>query len=249
MNKLSLVIGLSTLLCTGFSFATSPTPAQPPSKAMTEAKQEVLTPAKALNMLKQGNQRFTNDKMRDYNFVKEMKVTTKKGQHPLAVILSCIDSRSIPEFLFDQGLGNLFVSRVAGNVVNQDLLGSMEFATQVAGSRLVLVMGHTHCGAVHAACGIGPNTGMANLDVLLKQITPAVKQVKEQSADGKFTCKNPQTVDIIAKQNVINQLNDVYNKSAVIKKLADAKQIQLVGAMHDLKTGQVSFFDNKGKSL
>lgn len=218
-----------------------------PSKAITSEKQASLTPARALELLKQGNQRFMTDQMRDYNFAKEMKVTTNEGQHPIGVVLSCMDSRSIPDILFDQGLGNLFVARVAGNVVNKDLLGSMEFATKVAGGRLVVVMGHTRCGAVQGACATRGNTGLANLDYLLGKIKPAVSDVEKQDNKQELNCKSNDTVDVIAKQNVVNQLQNIYNSSSVIKDLVDSKQIYLVGAMHDIKTGQINFFD-KGAS-
>jgi len=245
-NLLHIFIALIMLPMSLTTFADTN---QPISKAVSQQKQSSLTPQKALEMLKQGNQRFINDQMRDYNFAKEMKITTKKGQHPIAIVLSCIDSRSIPDFLFDQGLGNLFVSRVAGNVVNKDFLGSMEFATQIAGARLIVVMGHTHCGAVQAACSIGANTGLANLDYLLGEIKPAVSQVEKQSKKQELNCQSTKTVDIVAKQNVINQLNDIYKDSTVIKKLVDSKQIYLLGAMHDIRSGQVLFFDKEGEPL
>jgi len=249
MHKRSLLISLVVLAIFPISFNAFASTIPPQAKAVSEQKQASLTPQRALEMLKQGNQRFINDQMRDYNFAKEMKITTKKGQHPVAIVLSCIDARSIPDFLFDQGLGNLFVSRVAGNVISKDLLGSMEFATQIAGARLVVVMGHTHCGAVQAACSIGANTGLANLDYLLGEIKPAVSQIEKQKNKKELNCKSTKTVDIVAKQNVINQLNGIYKDSAVIKNLVDSKQIYLLGAMHDIQSGQVLFFDKEGAPL
>ena len=219
----------------------------PVSKATTQEKQSSLTPAQALSLLKEGNQRFINDQMRDYDFAKEMKKTTQKGQHPIAVILSCIDSRSIPDFMFDQGLGNLFVARVAGNVADADLLGSMEFATKLAGSRLVVVMGHTHCGAVVGACTTRANTDLVNLNTLLRKIKPAVMQVKKSNSN--FSCDKTDTIDQITKQNVLNQLQYVQNNSPALAQLLKDKKINIVGAIHNIKTGEVAFFDAKGQAL
>lgn len=217
------------------------------SKATTREKQAILTPEMALKRLKEGNHRFVNNRTRDYDYAKEMKVTTKKGQFPIAIILSCIDSRSIPDILFDQGLGNLFVSRVAGNVANQDMLGSMEFATKMAKAPLIIIMGHTHCGAVQGACAMGDDIGLKNLSHLLSQIKPAVKKLKEQ--DKNINCDKSSNVDNIAKQNVLNQMQYVMDNSEAIKSLLQQNQIRLVGAMHDIRTGEVQFFDKSGKSI
>lgn len=209
-----------------------------PSKAVTAQKQSQLTPEEALNLLEQGNQRFLNNQMRNYNYVKDMKVSTKYGQHPIAIILNCIDSRSIAETLFDQGIASIFVSRIAGNVAGQDVLGGMEFATKHAGAKLIVVMGHTNCGAVRAACA-NPKLNEQNLSDLIKQIQPAVKQV---SKTQKLNCDDPKQIDEIAKQNVIDQVNDIYNDSPTIKQLVDEHKVMLVGAMHNIATGKVDFF-------
>lgn len=222
--------------------------ASPISMAATQEKQSTLTPQRALELLKEGNKRFLSNTMRDYDFAKEMKKTTQKGQHPIAVILSCIDSRSIPEFLFDQGLGNLFVSRIAGNVADKDLLGSMEFATKLAGSKLVVVMGHTHCGAVVGACTTRAQTDLYNLNALLIKIKPAVMHVKNAEKNT-FSCKKELTIEQITKQNVLNQMQYVKNNSPVIAQQLKDKQINLVGAMHNIKTGNVEFFDAQGEPL
>ena len=219
----------------------------PKSKAITQEKQSSLTPQRALELLKEGNQRFKTNQMRDYNYSHEMKVTSTMGQHPLAIILNCIDSRSIADLLFDQGLGNLFVSRVAGNVVDKDILGGMEFATKVAGAPLILVMGHTHCGAVSGTCSSGANTGLENLDYLMGKIEPAVLSVRQD--DKTFSCKDEATVDKIAKQNVINQLKEILANSSVISDLVANKSIYLVGAMHHIGTGEIEYFDSQGKAL
>lgn len=238
---------LSSVLLGMIFFGLNAVAAEPVSKAATSEKQSQLTPQKALMLLKEGNQRFIDNKMRTYDFAKEMKVTSKKGQFPLAVILSCIDSRSIPDFLFDQGLGNLFVSRVAGNVTDTDLMGSMEFATKLAGARLVIVMGHTQCGAVQGACLTNADTGLKNLDKLLNKILPAVSTLKSEHKD--LNCKTNEAVDQIARQNVLNQLKVIYEQSDVIKQQVDNKSIYLLGAMHDIRTGKVQFFDKEGNKL
>lgn len=240
IKKLQGLVGLIALLCCATVYAALP------SKATTQEKQANLSPQRALELLKEGNQRFIDNKMRQYNFAKEMKVTTKKGQFPLAIILSCIDSRSIPDILFDQGLGNLFVSRMAGNVADKDLLGSMEFSTQLAGAKVIVVMGHTHCGAVQGACLTQAKTQLQNLDFLLAKILPAVDTVKKQ--DSNLNCQNYQEVDKIAKQNVLNQIQYIYDNSPAIRNLVDNKQIYLVGAMHDISTGKVTFFNKDNQN-
>jgi carbonic anhydrase len=216
----------------------------PVSKAITEKKQAKLTPQDALALLKAGNQRFMTNRVRQYDYNKEMKVTTKRGQHPLAIILNCIDSRSIPELLFDQGLGNIFAARVAGNIVDKNILGSMEFATSIAGASVIVVMGHTHCGAVQGACAGGAS---GNLGYLLSNIKPAVSFIKNQNS-APLNCNNPKTIDEIAKQNVLVQLQYIVSNSPVIAKLIKEKEVEVIGAMHDIRSGRVDFFDLNGKS-
>jgi carbonic anhydrase len=215
-----------------------------PSKALTQEKQQKLSPKDVLNSLKEGNQRFLSDKRRTFNYGKEMKVTSKKGQFPKAVIFNCIDSRSIAEILFDQGLGSIFVSRIAGNVSSPDVVGGMEFATKFAGSSLIVVMGHTLCGAVQGACMGG---GEGDLGHLLAKIKPAVEMTQKES-DKPLNCSNYEVVDKIAKQNVINQVKAV-KESPIVKSLIEKKQIEVVGAMHDIGTGEVHFFDVTGQDI
>lgn len=214
------------------------------SKATTQQKQAKLTPEMVLKQLKEGNQRFMSGQMRNYNYLKDMKKTSYKGQFPKAIIFNCIDSRSIAETLFDQGLGNIFVSRIAGNVSSSDVVGGMEFATQMAGASLIVVMGHTHCGAVQGAC-LGGAKG--DLGILLDKIKPAVETL-ESSASKPLQCKDMNTVDKIAKLNVVNQIKQV-KSSPVIRDLMKSKQIEVVGAMHDISSGKVEFFDASGNPL
>lgn len=203
----------------------------------SQAEQQQMTPEEALSQLQLGNQRFVDGKMQQYNYSK-IRNNTASGQYPYAVVLSCLDSRSAPDITLDQGLGNIFVGRVAGNVVDDNLLGSMEFATKHAGAKLIVVMGHTSCGAVSAAC-MNPKLNEHNLNDLLDEIQPAVKQV---SKTQKLDCADTKQVNAIAKQNVINQVNEIYKESPTIKQLVNQHKVMIVGAMHNLATGKVDFF-------
>ncbi len=231
------MLTLSLLICS--AIGTSPLcyadPSQMVLKGFTEQQQQDITPQQALTLLKEGNQRFTNDQLRNYDFA-SIRKKTADSQFPFAVVLTCLDSRSSPDIVFDQGIGKIFIGRVAGNVVNTDLLGSMEFATGLAGAKLIVVMGHTSCGAVAGACA---GAGTDNLKKLLSNIQPAVNTVQQAK---KGSCEDMKTVNAIAKQNVINQVKKVYQDSPVIKRLIDKHQVLLVGAMHNLATGNVDFF-------
>lgn len=213
-----------------------------PYYAQTQYLQTKLSPVQALDRLKAGNKRFVTGSMKDRKLLKIANYTSVKGQFPFAFVLSCLDSRSVPEIVFDQGLGDIFSARVAGNLVGRDVLGSMEFATKYAGVGLIVVMGHTHCGAVQAACTGKDFT--KNLNKLLKQIRPAVKKT-EKHAHSK-DCASMKLVNAIAKQNVVNQINKILSKSKTIRGLVEAHKVIIVGAMHNIKTGQVEFFDQKG---
>lgn len=204
-------------------------------KPLTQEQQAKLTPEAVLKRLKEGNQRFVKNDMTQYDYTLKREISAE-GQHPKAIILSCVDSRSVPDLVFDQGLGNIFAARVAGNVTSQDILGSEEFATKYAGAKLIVVMGHTSCGAVQGAC---KGVGEGNLRALLNKITPAVNQV---AAKGEKNCQSSEDINRIAKQNVINQAIATYENSTTIKQLVDDKKIMIVGAMHDLGTGKVDFF-------
>lgn len=206
------------------------------SSPVSKAKQARVTPSYVLSLLKKGNERFVADAEHRYNYV-SIREQNAKGQHPLAIVLSCVDSRSIPDVLFDQAPGNLFVARIAGNVVSSDVLGSMEFATKYAGSKLIVVMGHSACGAVQGACA---DVGEDNLKVLLNSLQPAVAKVKQQSKSSDF-CQSNKNINAIAKANVQFQLSRILRESATIRNLVAEKKIMLVGAMHDLASGKVTF--------
>lgn len=215
-----------------------------PYTATKETLQNI-TPQGELKRLMEGNRRFVNNKPIQRNLLQQAKVTSMKGQFPAAVILSCMDSRGSPELIFDQGLGDVFSVRVAGNVVDTDQLGGMEFATKAVGSKLVVVMGHTQCGAVRGAC---QNVQLGNLTELLNKIQPAVNTVKD-AAHGNIDCSDNKSVDAIAKQNVIDTMKQIGANSTIIHDQINNKQVLMVGAMHDLQSGKVIFFDENGNTL
>lgn len=199
-----------------------------------------ITPQQALTELIEGNQRFIKENQVERDLIKKRQMTAREGQFPHSIILNCIDSRSIAQLVFDQSIGNIFTSSIAGNVADVDVIAGMEFAVLNAGSKLIVVMGHTRCGAVQAAC---KNVGTSNIRELTAKIMPAVKTV------GKTDCDNYETVDAIAKQNVLNMMENIVQKSPKINELLKDKKIALVGAMHDLKTGKVEFFDRNGQPI
>lgn len=210
----------------------------PPHFVQTYDTQTKLTPAQALTKLQDGNVRFLNNQMRQRDFALQTKLTAQ-GQAPFAVILSCMDSRGSPEILFDQGIGDIFSLRVAGNVINDDILASLEFGTKVVGSKLIVVMGHTQCGAVDAACS---NVKLGHITKLLANITPAVNQVQGKEC-------TLERVNAIARENVLNMMQIIPQQSSIIQTLVDSKKILIVGAMHDLATGKITFFDKDGNSI
>jgi carbonic anhydrase len=191
----------------------------------------------ALQSLKQGNARFTSGKMLEHNYSAQIK-DTKTGQSPKAVVLSCMDSRSIPELAFDQGIGDIFTLRIAGNVINKDILGSMEFGTKVVGAKVIVVLGHTQCAAVAAAC---QNDKLGNLTDLLQEIRPAVV-----STEKKLKTKScaPTMIDAVAQQNVINMVHRIPQQSKIIAELVHSGQLKIIGAMYDVATGKVTFIED-----
>lgn len=202
----------------------------------TKEMQTALTPQQSLQKLKDGNKRFIEGKMIKRNYNMQVKESAK-GQYPFAVILSCLDSRTSSEIIFDQGLGDVFNARVAGNFENEDILGSMEFACKAAGAKLVVVLGHTNCGAVKGACD---KVEMGNLTNVIKQITPAVEASK---TEGERSSKNHEFVEAVAKQNVMATVNDIRQRSAILKEMEQKGEIKLVGGMYNLETGVVEFYN------
>lgn len=206
-------------------------------KAHTKETQSTMSPKKALTFLKEGNQRFQNNLKANRNLLEQVN-DTKDGQFPFAAILSCIDSRVSAELVFDQGLGDIFSIRIAGNFVNQDILGSMEFACKLAGTKLIVVLGHTSCGAVKGACD---HARMGNLTALINKIEPAVYAVKEPKEDDLRNSKNAAFVDAVAAKNVEMTLENIREQSVILKEMEEKNEIAIVGAMYDVADGGVSW--------
>jgi carbonic anhydrase len=207
-------------------------------KAHNKETQDQMTPRTALQFLKEGNSRFINNLKANRNLLEQAN-ETRDGQWPFATILSCIDSRTSAELIFDQGLGDIFSVRIAGNIVNTDILGSMEFACKVAGSKLIVVLGHSKCGAVKGACD---HVEMGNLTELLSKIQPAV--YSENKTKENRTSKNSDFVENVAEINVKRSVKSIIERSFVLEQMLEEGQIGIVGAMHDIETGMVIFYDD-----
>ena len=205
--------------------------------AQTKASQDAISPAKALELLKEGNQRFTAKQQveRDLNLQVEQ---TSTGQFPFATVLSCIDSRVPAELVFDQGIGDIFSVRIAGNFVNADILGSMEFASKLAGTKLILVLGHTACGAVKGACD---HAELGNLTGMLDNIAPAVNAIIEPTAAAERTSANIDFVNAVGTKNVELTIDRIRKESHVLAEMEQAGEIQIVGGMYDIATGKINF--------
>jgi carbonic anhydrase len=197
-----------------------------------------MTPAKALEFLRQGNERFQNNLKANRNLLEQVN-DTSEGQWPFAVILSCIDSRVSAELVFDQGLGDIFSVRIAGNFVNEDILGSMEFACKIAGSKLVVVLGHSKCGAIKGVCD---NVTMGNLTALMNKLKPAVEAVKEPRENR--NSGNADFVDNVAQMNVRMTIGNIKSRSAILNDMFVRGDIGIVGGMYDVETGVVRFFED-----
>lgn len=207
-------------------------------KAHTKETQASMTPQKALEFLKEGNKRFVNNLRANRNLLQQVNETVE-GQFPFATILSCIDSRVSAELVFDQGLGDIFSIRIAGNFSNEDILGSMEFACKLAGTKLVLVLGHTSCGAVKGACD---HARLGNLTALINKIEPAVEAVQEPSDEQLRNSKNLDFVNSVAEKNVQLTIENIRRESPVLKEMEDSNEIMIVGGMYDISNGEVTFF-------
>lgn len=199
--------------------------------------QEALTPAQAIQLLKDGNARFVNNLKYNRNLLQQVNETSD-GQHPFAVILSCIDSRTSAELIFDQGLGDIFSVRIAGNILNEDILGSMEFSCKVAGAKVIMVLGHTKCGAVKGACD---GVKMGNLTVLLNKLAPAIAEEKTVLENRNAT--NGEFVDKVATINVHLTIENILERSPIIRDMVHRREIAIVGGMYDVETGIVEFKD------
>ena len=212
-------------------------PAAVSTQVQTKESQAAMTPEKAWEELREGNARFVAGTPRVRNFPAEVRATAS-GQYPFAVILSCLDSRQPIEIVFDQGIGDVFSARVAGNVLNRDILGSMEFACKVSGAKLIAVIGHSNCGAIKGAVD---DVELGNLTGLLAKIKPAMDAIPD---DGQpRTSKNREFVDKVAEVNVELVIKEIRERSPILRGMLDRGEIGLVGGMYDLSTGKVRFFD------
>lgn len=207
-------------------------------KTLTKEMQAAITPSMALELLKEGNKRFVNNLKVNRNLLQQANETSD-GQHPFAIILSCIDSRTSAELIFDQGLGDIFSVRIAGNIINEDILGSMEFACKVAGSKIIVVLGHTKCGAVKGACD---HVEMGNLTALLTKLRPAVDDEFETKANR--TSANAVFVENVATINVKRTVKSILERSPILKEMIEGGQIGIVGGTHDITSGEVTFYDD-----
>ena len=208
-------------------------------KAHTAESQSTMTPQKALDFLKEGNLRFQNNLKAHRNLLEQVN-DTSEGQFPFATILSCIDSRVSAELVFDQGLGDIFSIRIAGNFINEDILGSMEFACKVAGTKLLVVLGHTSCGAIKGACD---HVRLGNLTALINKIEPAVAAVVQRKNEPSLTSENLDFVNEVAIENVQIAIENIKSRSVVLKQMEQNGEIQIIGAMYDINDGNVTFME------
>ncbi|HAO14472.1 MAG TPA: carbonic anhydrase [Tenacibaculum sp.] len=208
-------------------------------KAHTKETQTTMTPEKSLTTLKEGNLRFQKSLRANRNLLEQVNDTIK-GQFPFATILSCIDSRVSSELIFDQGIGDIFSVRIAGNFVNEDILGSMEFACKLAGTKLIVVLGHTSCGAVKGACD---DAKLGNLTGMLKKKNPAVEAVTEPKEVSIRNSSNENFVNEVAKKNVELTIDNIIKQSEVLADMHNNKEIQIIGGMYNIQDGSVTFYE------
>jgi carbonic anhydrase len=208
-------------------------------KAHTKETQANMNPSKALDALKDGNKRFQENYRADRDLMGQV-TDTSTGQFPFATILSCIDSRVSSELIFDQGIGDIFSVRIAGNFINKDILGSMEFACKLAGTPLIVVLGHTACGAVKGACD---DAKLGNLTTMLEKITPAVHAVTEPQDSSLRTSKNIEFVNHVSEKNVHMSIDRILAESEVLATMHSDGDIKIVGAMYDIHSGAVTFYE------
>lgn len=203
----------------------------------TKETQDKLTPGLALEILKEGNERFVSNVKAHRNLLEQVNETSS-GQFPFAAILSCIDSRTSAELIFDQGLGDIFSIRIAGNILNDDILGSMEFACCYAGSKLIVVLGHTRCGAIEGAC---KNIELGHITGLLQKIKPAI-ELEAATLTGR-TDNNPQFMEKVATNNVFLTVQAIKAQSSLLAAMESEGKIKIIGGLHDIETGKVIFYE------
>jgi carbonic anhydrase len=208
-------------------------------RTLSKEMRDALTPVQAISLLKEGNKRFVNNLKMNRNLLEQVNETAA-GQYPFAFILSCIDSRTSAELIFDQGLGDVFSCRIAGNILNDDILGSMEFACKIAGSKVIVVLGHTKCGAIKGAC---EGVQMGHLTGLLEKIQPLIRN--EQDGMEKSTPIDPAFVDHITRMNIKHVMKEIPKKSQVIAEMLEKGDIVMAGGLYDVETGRVHFFEHE----
>jgi carbonic anhydrase len=211
---------------------------QQKGSVQTKESQTKITPAQALQRLKDGNARFVLGELTDHGQYRHEVPLTAKGQFPFAAFVSCIDARVDVDDIFDLNNGDAFNARVAGAIVDEDILGSLEYATEEAGAKLIVVMGHTHCGGIKGACD---DLKMGNLTALLLKIKPAVQNVAKTWKDGEMNSKNDKFVDAVMRENVKLVIQNIRDKSEIIRELEQHHKVMIVGAVYDLDSGKVSF--------
>ena len=231
MLRLRVLIGLIALLSAASSHAEDPRV----GRVLTQEEQQALTPAEVERRLREGNQRFLSGRVTSRDHSAQIRLAAK-GQFPKAIVLSCVDSRVPVEDVFDLGIGDIFVARVAGNFENTDILGSMEFATKISGAKLILILGHEDCGAVKAAID---RAKLGNITEMLQNIQPAVDALA--GYEGDKSSKNPEFVHLVAEKNIRLSIDDIRSRSAILKEMEDAGEIKIVGALYDMNSGQVDF--------
>jgi carbonic anhydrase len=207
-------------------------------RTLTKEIQEKITPKEALEILKQGNQRFVNNLKANRNLLQQAN-ETREGQWPFAAILSCIDSRTSAELIFDQGLGDIFSIRIAGNIINTDILGSMEFACKISGAKLIVVLGHSNCGAIKGACD---HVEMGNLTELLAKLQPAVYEERTITNLNERNSANDKFVENVTLLNVKRSVKSIVSRSYILEQMVEKGELDIVGAMHNLETGAVEFY-------
>ena len=208
-------------------------------KAHTKETQASITPDAAINLLKEGNGRFVANQEVERDLLGQV-ADTSTGQYPFATVLHCVDSRVSAELIFDQGIGDIFSIRIAGNFVNEDILGSMEFTCKLAGTKAIVVLGHTACGAVKGACD---DAKLGNLTTLISKLKPAVAAVTEPTDASQRNSGNIDFVNNVAEKNVYMTMENIRTESPVLKEMEDNGEIKIIGAMYDIKDGSVTFYE------
>ncbi len=208
-------------------------------RTLTREMRDALTPQMAVDVLRKGNERFVNNLKANRNLLQQVN-DTSDGQHPMAIVLSCMDSRTSAELIFDQGLGDIFSCRIAGNVLNDDILGSMEFACKVAGAKAIVVLGHSRCGAIRGACD---GVRLGNLTALIEKIEEAAK-LETETVDERNSM-NPAFVERVAALNVMLVKRQIMEGSPLLSEMVAHSEIAVVGGMYDIESGAVSFYDEQ----